>query len=238
MGGGRRHRQATEKLQLGTGVTCPTVRTHPAIVAQAAATAACLMPGRFFLGVGTGEALNEHILGDRWPPVPVRLAMLEEAVQVIRLLWEGGSKNHDGNHYTVENGCRSSTTPASPTCTSSRWGRTKPASLASGKASSGPRSANEDSPDGGGPPGPRYDGRVPNQHHQGAHMGAFEEAKGKLKEAAGDLTDNAGLKREGQAQSEKGEAEREATEARTEAKAHEAEAAAREAEQRGAERLK
>lgn len=57
--------QASERIRLGTGVTCPTVRTHPAIVAQAAATAACLMPGRFFLGVGSGEALNEHILGHR-----------------------------------------------------------------------------------------------------------------------------------------------------------------------------
>ena len=95
--------QATERLRVGTGVTCPTVRIHPAIIAQAAATAACLMPGRFFLGVGSGEALNEHVLGDRWPPAPVRLAMLEEAVEVIRLLWEGGSKDHHGRHYTVEN---------------------------------------------------------------------------------------------------------------------------------------
>lgn len=94
--------QATERLRLGTGVTCPTVRIHPAIIAQAGATAACLMPGRFFLGVGSGEALNEHILGDRWPPAPVRLAMLEEAVEVIRLLWQGGSQNHYGTHYTVE----------------------------------------------------------------------------------------------------------------------------------------
>ena len=94
--------QATQHLSLGTGVTCPTVRTHPAVIAHAAATAACLMPGRFFLGVGTGEALNEHVLGDRWPPAPIRLAMLEEAVEVIRLLWEGGSKDHHGEHYTVE----------------------------------------------------------------------------------------------------------------------------------------
>lgn len=93
---------ATERLRLGTGVTCPTVRTHPAIIAHAAATAACLMPGRFFLGVGSGEALNEHVHGDRWPPAPLRLSMLEEAVRVIRLLWEGGSKDHHGTHYTVE----------------------------------------------------------------------------------------------------------------------------------------
>ncbi|MGQ0519533.1 MAG: TIGR03557 family F420-dependent LLM class oxidoreductase [Actinomycetota bacterium] len=94
--------QATERIRVGTGVTCPTVRLHPAIVAQAAATAGCLMPGRFFLGVGSGEALNEHILGDRWPPAPVRLEMLEEAIAVIRLLWEGGSRDHYGRHYTVE----------------------------------------------------------------------------------------------------------------------------------------
>jgi alkanesulfonate monooxygenase SsuD/methylene tetrahydromethanopterin reductase-like flavin-dependent oxidoreductase (luciferase family) len=84
--------QVTQRLSLGTGVTCPTMRIHPAIVAQAAATAATMMPGRFFLGVGTGENLNEHILGDRWPPHDVRLEMLEEAVAIIRLLWQGGAK--------------------------------------------------------------------------------------------------------------------------------------------------
>src|SRR3954471_17825025 len=80
----------TECLRLGTGVTCPLIRIHPAIVAQAAATSAALMPGRFFLGVGTGENLNEHILGDRWPFPDERLEMLQEAVEVIRLLWQGG----------------------------------------------------------------------------------------------------------------------------------------------------
>jgi len=95
--------QATERLGLGTGVTCPTVRIHPAIVAQAAATAADLLPGRFFLGVGTGENLNEHVLGDRWPETDVRLEMLEEAVGVIRQLWEGKLTSHHGRHYTVEN---------------------------------------------------------------------------------------------------------------------------------------
>lgn len=68
--------QVTQRLVLGTGVTCPTVRIHPAIVAQAAATAAAMLPGRFFLGVGTGENLNEHILGEHWPPFAVREAML------------------------------------------------------------------------------------------------------------------------------------------------------------------
>jgi G6PDH family F420-dependent oxidoreductase len=95
--------QATERLELGTGVTCPTIRTHPAIVAHAAATAGAMLPGRFFLGVGSGENLNEHILGDRWPPADVRLEMLEEAVEVIRLLWTGEQVSHRGRHYTVEN---------------------------------------------------------------------------------------------------------------------------------------
>jgi G6PDH family F420-dependent oxidoreductase len=94
---------ATERLRLGTGVTCPIVRIHPAIIAQAAATAADMMPGRFFLGVGTGENLNEHILGDRWPAHEVRLDMLEEAVDIIRLLWEGGTQSYYGTFYTVEN---------------------------------------------------------------------------------------------------------------------------------------
>jgi G6PDH family F420-dependent oxidoreductase len=106
--------QATERLRLGTGVTCPTVRVHPAIVAQAAATAAAMMPGRFFLGVGTGENLNEHILGQRWPAPAVRLEMLAEAIEVMRRLWEGGYRSHHGRHYTVEN-ARVYTLPKDPT---------------------------------------------------------------------------------------------------------------------------
>ena len=94
---------ATDRISLGTGVTCPTVRIHPAIIAQAAATAASMMPGRFYLGVGTGENLNEHILGDHWPAYDQRAEMLEEAVDVIRMLWEGESVTYYGNYYTVEN---------------------------------------------------------------------------------------------------------------------------------------
>jgi G6PDH family F420-dependent oxidoreductase len=93
----------TDRIAVGTGVTCPTVRIHPAVIAQAAATAATMLPGRFFLGVGSGENLNEHIFGDRWPPAPIRLEMLEEAVEVIRLLWQGGQQSHHGRHYTIEN---------------------------------------------------------------------------------------------------------------------------------------
>ncbi len=90
-------------LPVGTAVTCPTMRIHPAIIAQAAATAAVQLEGRFFLGVGTGERLNETVLGDRWPPMSVRLEMLEEAVEVIRELWTGKLVTHHGAHYTVEN---------------------------------------------------------------------------------------------------------------------------------------
>ena len=94
--------EATEKLQVGTGVTCPLIRVHPAIVAQAAATVASMMPGRFFLGLGTGENLNEHITGARWPAIDQRLDMLAEAIDVIRELWKGGTTTHRGRHYTVE----------------------------------------------------------------------------------------------------------------------------------------
>jgi G6PDH family F420-dependent oxidoreductase len=90
-------------LRAGTGVTCPTVRIHPAIIAQAAATTAVMFEGRFFLGLGSGEALNEHILGDVWPGADIRLEMLEEAIAVLRLLWQGGSQSHYGEYYTVEN---------------------------------------------------------------------------------------------------------------------------------------
>ena len=94
--------QVTERFRLGTGVTCPTIRIHPAIIAQAAATSACMLPGRFFLGVGTGENLNEHVLGDRWPLPDERLEMLEEAVELMRLLWDGGEQTYRGEYYVVD----------------------------------------------------------------------------------------------------------------------------------------
>jgi G6PDH family F420-dependent oxidoreductase len=89
-------------LPVTTAVTCPTVRIHPAIVAQAAATSSVMLGGKFVLGVGSGEALNEHILGSVWPPAKIRLEMLEEAVDVMRKLWEGGFVTHRGRHYTVD----------------------------------------------------------------------------------------------------------------------------------------
>jgi len=93
---------STSSLRIGTGVTCPTIRIHPAVVAQAAATAAALLPGRFFLGVGTGENLNEHVLGDRWPSAAER-EMLAEAVHVMRELWRGDLWSFHGDYYVVDN---------------------------------------------------------------------------------------------------------------------------------------
>lgn len=98
---------ATTDVDVTTAVTCPTVRIHPAVVAQAAATVAALAEAksgrrRFALGVGSGEALNEHILGDAWPATPVRLEMLEEAVAVMRQLWTGEWTSMQGKHYTVD----------------------------------------------------------------------------------------------------------------------------------------
>jgi coenzyme F420-dependent glucose-6-phosphate dehydrogenase len=94
---------ATDELELGTGVTCPLIRVHPAVVAHAAATSAAMMPGRFFLGVGTGENLNEHVLGDHWPPAAKRREMLDEAVRLMRELWDGELTSFEGEHYRVEN---------------------------------------------------------------------------------------------------------------------------------------
>src|SRR3954453_4389484 len=94
---------STERIRVGIGVTCPIVRVHPAVVAQAAATTSLLFDGRFFFGVGTGEALNEHVVGTRWPKPAVRLDMLEEAVGVIRALFSGETIEHRGAHYEVDN---------------------------------------------------------------------------------------------------------------------------------------
>jgi G6PDH family F420-dependent oxidoreductase len=93
---------ATTNLKITTAVTCPTDRIHPAVLAQAAATVASLAPGRFSFGVGTGERLNEHILGGMWPPTAIRLQRLEEALTVIRELWKGETVTHRGEHYTVD----------------------------------------------------------------------------------------------------------------------------------------
>jgi G6PDH family F420-dependent oxidoreductase len=100
-------------LPVTTAVTCPTTRIHPAVIAQAAATSAVMTGGRFTLGVGTGEALNEHILGDRWPHADLRLEQLEEAVDIIRALWTGETVSHEGQHYSVDS-ARLYTLPEEP----------------------------------------------------------------------------------------------------------------------------
>lgn len=92
---------ATQQISVGTGVTCPIMRFHPALTAQAAATVAAMMPGRFFLGLGTGEYLNEHIFGDAWPRIETRQEMLAEAIHVIRELWKGEEYSFQGTYYTV-----------------------------------------------------------------------------------------------------------------------------------------
>ncbi|MFB7375018.1 LLM class F420-dependent oxidoreductase [Streptomyces sp. NPDC056222] len=95
--------QATARIPLMTFVTCPTFRYHPAVIAQKAATVQLLCDGRFRLGLGSGENLNEHIVGPGWPAAHVRLEMLEEAVGIIRGLFDGGYVTHHGTHFDVEN---------------------------------------------------------------------------------------------------------------------------------------
>ena len=92
----------TERIELATGVTCPFIRYHPAVIAQAAATTALLAEGRFTLGVGAGERLNEHVVGRGWPAVRERHEMFREALEVIRLLWSGGYRSYEGKHITLE----------------------------------------------------------------------------------------------------------------------------------------
>ena len=94
---------ATSRVRVGTGVTCPIVRTPPALVAHAAATTALMFEGRFFLGVGAGEALNEHVMGQYWPPIEIRHEMLTEALMVMRELWKGETVDFHGTYFTVEN---------------------------------------------------------------------------------------------------------------------------------------
>jgi G6PDH family F420-dependent oxidoreductase len=94
--------QATQRIGLMTYVTCPIKRYHPAVVAQKAATVDLLSDGRFTLGLGAGENLNEHVTGGGWPPANTRHAMLAEAVDIITELWGGGYVNYDGRHFQVD----------------------------------------------------------------------------------------------------------------------------------------
>jgi coenzyme F420-dependent glucose-6-phosphate dehydrogenase len=93
----------TSRVRLAVGVCCPLIRIHPAIIAQAAATCAVAMEDRFLLGVGTGEALNEHVTGTHWPTIETRREMLREAIRIMRSLWAGDTVDVRGEYYTVEN---------------------------------------------------------------------------------------------------------------------------------------
>lgn len=93
---------ATDRIGIATGLTCPILRYHPAIIAQAAATLAIMSDNRFTLAVGAGERLNEHVTGARWPSVPERHEMLGEAIDIFRLLWEGGVHSWKGPHFVVD----------------------------------------------------------------------------------------------------------------------------------------
>jgi len=150
---------ATDSVDVGVGVSAPIVRFHPAIYAQAAASTAAMFDGRtFYAGVGTGENLNEHVLGDHWPEHAVRLEMLEEAVEVIDRLWTGEEVSHHGEHYTVEN-AQLYTLPAErpPICVSAYGERTAKAAAEFGDGfwSVGPQAVVETWEDAGGE-GPRF----------------------------------------------------------------------------------
>jgi G6PDH family F420-dependent oxidoreductase len=105
--------ERTERMDLLTMVTCPIVRYHPAIIAQAAATMGVMSAGRFSLGLGAGENLNEHVVGRGWPSASVRHEMLEEAIDIIRLLWQGGFQRYDGKHLQLDD-ARLYTLPEEP----------------------------------------------------------------------------------------------------------------------------
>jgi coenzyme F420-dependent glucose-6-phosphate dehydrogenase len=104
---------ATTSLRFGPGVTPPGYRYHPAIIAQAAATLEEMFPGRFYLGLGAGEALNEHIIGQYWPEAPVRLERLMESIEIIEQLFSGKKVKHRGTHFTIES-AKLYTLPPSP----------------------------------------------------------------------------------------------------------------------------
>ena len=100
-------------LPFGTAVTCPGFRYHPAVIAHAAATLGAMYPGRFWLGLGAGEALNEHVIGGAWPEIGIRSAMMFEAIEVITKLFTGKVVKHDGEYFTLES-ARLYTRPEQP----------------------------------------------------------------------------------------------------------------------------
>ncbi|PSQ27509.1 LLM class F420-dependent oxidoreductase [Halobacteriales archaeon QS_9_68_17] len=148
-----------DDIPIATGVTAPIIRIHPAIIAQAAATAATMLPGGFSLGVGTGENLNEHVVGEGWPEHEVRLEMLEEAVEVIRKLWTGESVSHHGAHYDVENARVYTLPDETPDIPVSAYGpktAESAAEIGDGLVSVGPQEAVVETYRDAGGEGPRY----------------------------------------------------------------------------------
>ena len=147
-----------EEMDVAVGVTCPTIRIHPAILAQAVATTAAMVPEEFYFGVGTGELLNEHVLSDHWPEHAVRLEMLDEAVSVMRKLWTGKQVSHHGEHYDVQN-ARLFTLPEEnpPVCVAAYGPRTAQgaADFGDGFWTVGPQDAIDDW-EGAGGEGPRF----------------------------------------------------------------------------------
>jgi coenzyme F420-dependent glucose-6-phosphate dehydrogenase len=104
---------STSRVRFGPGVTAPGFRYHPAILAQASATLAQMFPGRFYLGIGAGEALNEHVVGSYWPEAPARLDRLVESIEIIRKLFSGKVVKHSGTYFTLES-ARLYTLPDTP----------------------------------------------------------------------------------------------------------------------------
>lgn len=149
---------AVDEMDVAVGVTCPTIRIHPAILAQAVASTAAMVPEKFYFGVGTGELLNEHVLGDQWPEHATRLEMLDEAVEVLRKLWTGKQVSHHGKHYDVQN-ARLFTLPEEnpPICVSAYGERAArgAADFGDGFWSVGPQEVIEDWEEAGGE-GPRF----------------------------------------------------------------------------------
>ncbi len=150
---------ATDEIEVGVGVTCPTTRIHPVNVAHAVATVDEMLGDRFTFGVGTGENLNEHVTGERWPEHDVRLEKLEEAMAVMRDLWTGETTSHHGTHYTVENARLYTVPDDQPTVIGSAFGPQTArwvADSADGLWCSGPRSEPVEAYEDAGGDGPTY----------------------------------------------------------------------------------
>ncbi|WP_455448690.1 TIGR03557 family F420-dependent LLM class oxidoreductase [Natrinema thermotolerans] len=151
--------EATDEIDVGVGVTCPTIRIHPVNVAHAVATVDELLGDRFTFGVGTGENLNEHVTGERWPEHDVRLEMLDEALEVMRSLWTGETTSHHGEHYTVENARLYTCPDEQPTTIGSAFGPQTAewvAENADGLWCSGPKSEPVAAYEDAGGDGPKY----------------------------------------------------------------------------------